>query len=153
MNKFINFITDIFWRFVGVLIYGLVIGLGVYLTILFTRYAFLWALLVTTFFLPFHISDLQIFYRGKNWLALIGRLICLYTISSFISGFVAFTSGLIKIKFDLFDRTVLIIAVFLSYICFAFWAILVRFFPESRLYTNIKKTFDGLYVLGIFWRY
>jgi hypothetical protein len=153
MHKIIDLITDIFWWLVWILINGLVIGLGVFLTILFTRYAFLWALLITTFFVPFHWSDLKTFYFDKNWLALIGRSICLYAISSFLIGFVAFVSGLIEITFDLFDVTVFYISVSLSFICVSGWAILVRFFPASRLYTNIKKTFDGLYKLGILWHY
>ncbi len=152
MEKFTKFIKDIFWTFIFISIWGIVGGLGLFMTVIFTFYAYLWAIFLTGFFSLFHFSDLKNFFIQKNWLAFFGRLVCLHILSSAICGYIAFGSGLLWVEFNRFVSTVLIGSLIFSYIFVAFWTIVIKFFAETRFYKNVRKTIEGLHVLGVLWR-
>jgi hypothetical protein len=152
LAKIKKFITDVFWLVVTILIWGIVGGLAVFLTIEFIRYAYFWALIVTAFFSIFHFSDLKIFYLTKNLPAFFGRLFCLFIISSYISGFFVFASGLMELTIDTIDSIIFLISIVISYISTAFFMILRWYFSDSKLYSDTRKIIKGLEVIGVFWK-
>lgn len=151
MNKIVVLIKDFFWNLLFIFIWGIVGGLAMFMAILFTRHAFIWALLVTGFFSLFHLSNLRRFFIERNWLAFFGRLSCLYVISAFIAGLVAFAGELLEIKFDLLNFIIFVLSMILSLSFVAFWTILEKYFSHTRFYQNIQKTIDGLRAIGMLW--
>jgi len=147
-----KFITDVFWLIAAILIWGIVGALAMFLTVEFIRYAYFWALIVTAFFSIFHFSDLKIFYLTKNRTAFFGRLFCLFLISSYISGFFVFASGLMELTIDAVDSFIFLISIVISYISTAFFLILHWYFSNSKLYSDIRKISKGLEVIGVFWK-
>lgn len=130
---------------------GFIGGLVIFLTILFTRYGVIFAVIITALFLPFHISDLKAFFREKNYLVFLGRLFCLYLIASYIGGFVAMAGGLMKIGQNQFNLIALVISYLFSYAAITFFGSLTLFFPESHLMKSWQRLYRGLFKIGVFW--
>lgn len=153
IKKIHKFISEIFWLFIFWLIYGTVGGLGLFIVIGFTRYGFIYALIVTVLFLPFHISDYRIFFRQHNWIAIVGRSLSLYFIGAAISGFVATMGGLVSISHDFLDQLILLGCLIFSYLVLGLKLILDAFFRESRVYKFFEDVYEGMYSMGVLWRY
>ena len=153
MKKIIDFIKDIFWTLFLILFGVIIASLSVFLTLLFMYFGFIWSLLITILFLPFHIVDFKSFFLNKNWFAFFGRFICLYTIASFIGGYVVYMSGLMYIEQGQFVGIIAIFSVIISFTGVPFTLILHLYFSKTSLYRKIQKTIDGLYAIGVLWRY
>lgn len=152
INRVIDLITDLFWIFMAGLIWGTVGGIVIFIAFAFTRYGFIYALLVTAFFSIFHLSDFKRFILNRNWMAFTGRAVCLYSICAFIGGLVALASGLILPNVDQIDMYVMILCFLISYAGIFFWLILNNFFYKTRFYKNLFEIVDGLHVIGVLWR-
>lgn len=135
------------------LIWGTVGGLGLFIVYGFTRYGFIYALIVTALFLPFHISDYKKMFNENNWIAVVGRSLCLYFIGAYIGGFVAAGGGLMGFNNDLLDQYVLLLCFLFSYSVLGFTIILHTFFRESRVYKFFTDVFEGMHLMNVFWRY
>jgi hypothetical protein len=151
MKKLVTTIINFFIYLIAWFLGGIIGGLGLLLTILFTRYGFLYALMVTALFLPFHISDLKGFFLNKNRFAFFGRILCLYLIGSYIGGFVAFSAGLMMVPSNQFAGYTLLISLIISWLVLAFGMILFFFFNESLLMKWFRQIFRGLSKIGVFW--
>lgn len=152
IRKIHSFTTEFLWLIILWLIGGIVGGFGLFIVIGFTRRGFVYALLVTVLFLPFHISDYRHFFRQKNWIAIVGRSLSLYFIAAYVGGFVATMGGLMSISIDVFDQLILLACLLFSYFVLGFGLILYTFFKESRVYKYFQDIFDGMHLMGVLWR-
>ena len=135
------------------LIWGTVGGLGIFIVYGFTRYGFIYAIIVTALFLPFHVSDYKQMFNENNWIAIIGRSLCLYFIGAYVGGFVAAAGGLMKLSNDRFDLLVLLVCLIFSYTTLGFAIILHTCFRDSRAHKFIEDVFEGMHFMNVLWRY
>lgn len=152
VNKILNKISNLFWIFAASIIWGIVGGLMLFMTIESTRYGFIYVFIFTLFFLPFHLSDYKTFIDEKNWLAFTGRSICLYAIGACVGGFIFVAAGWIEFSIDKIDMYLMAFSILISYFCVSFWLILNNFFHNSRLFKYIFEIVDGMHILGVLWK-
>jgi hypothetical protein len=146
-------ILDLFFTFFLISWGTLVVGTGLYLGIMFAYYGLYWVLGGMCFFLIFHLGDLRDFFKERNFIAIIGRLLCLYGLTSFIAGFIAYASGAYRIKESLFSEIALIFSIALSLLTVIIAVITYRYLWHSSVPKFFRNILDKLYESGIFWRY
>ena len=136
-------LVGVYWGFIG----GLIVSMGAFTA----RYKPFWCLGFTLFFMLFHLSDFKEFYGDKNWLALSGRFIALFAITSFIlSIFFLALGGFVYIDvFDLFGALGIMVA---SIIVVTTWMLLKQYGNQNWLYREFAKTVDGLHIMGVLWK-
>jgi hypothetical protein len=132
----------LFWGFIG--------GLMLVMTIYAVRHNPFWCLGVTAFFMCFHLSDFQSFFRNKNWMAMTGRFLALFAIASGIVSLFVF--ALAFQGMDIFDALGSLILMPAAIFSATFYVLLRKYGSHTRLYKEIEKIVDGLHVLGVLWK-
>jgi hypothetical protein len=132
----------LFWGFIG----GLMVAMGIYAA----RYKPFWCLGVTAFFMCFHLSDFQSFFRKKNWMAMTGRFFALFAIASGIVSLLVFSLAFKGM--DILDAFGFLILVPVSIFIVTFYVLLRKYGSHTRLYRELEKIVDGLHVLGVLWK-
>ena len=136
-------VVGVYWGFIG----GIIISMGAFTV----RYKPFWCLGFTAFFMLFHLSDFKKFYEERNWLSLTGRFIVLYAITSFIISIFFLAFGGFQ-SIDIFDIIGFLTLMSISIIAVTVWMLLKQYAHQTRLYRELEKVVDGLYVLGVFWK-
>lgn len=152
MRNFFGKIKDfLFFAFVGTY-WGFIYGLAASMAIFTARHFPFWCLGFTFFFVLFHLSDFKIFFEQRNWFAVTGRFIALFSVTSFIVSLFALAFGG-YVAMDIFDLFGFLILMPVSMLGVAFWTLLKQYGNQTRLYTELEKIVDGLHVLGVLWKY
>ena len=133
----------LFWGFIG----GLMLAMAVYAA----RYKPFWCLGATVFFMLFHLSDFQNFFRKRNWMAMTGRFFALFAIASGIVSLFVFALSAYE-RIDIFDALGFLILMPASIFAVTFYVLLRKYGSHTRLYKEIEKVVDGLHVLGVLWK-
>jgi len=136
-------VVGIYWGFIG----GLIVSMALFTA----RHTPFWCLGFTGFFLLFHLSDFKRFFAEKNWLAVTGRFISLFAITSFIVSIFALAFGAF-VSIDFFDVFGFLIVMPLSIITVTFWMLLKKYANQTWIYREFEKIVDGLHVIGVFWK-
>lgn len=152
MRNFFEKVKDIFLFTIIGLFWGFIGGLIVSMTIFAARHKPFWCLGFTAFFILFHLTDFQKFFTDKNWMAIVGRFIALFTITAFIVSLFVFSLGAFEAA-DIFDILVFMISIPFSISAVTFWTLLKQYGNQTRLYIELAKVVDGLHVLGVLWKY
>jgi hypothetical protein len=136
-------VVGVYWGFIG----GLIASMAAFTM----RYCPFWCLGFTGFFVLFHLSDFKKFYLEKNWLAFSGRLISLFAITAFLVSIFALAFGGFS-SVDIFDALGFLTLMTASIFLVTFWILLKQYGNQTRVYKELEKIVDGLYVLGVFWK-
>lgn len=151
MKNFFFEIKEFFQNVLFGAYWGFICGLGSTMAVFTIHHLPFWCFGVSLFFVLFHLSDFKKFYEEKNWLAFSGRYIALLAITAFIVSLFAFTFQAFG-KFHFFDIFIPLltpIGIFAGIV----WVLLERYGQHTVCYRECAKIIDGLYALGIFWRY
>ena len=140
----------LFFTAVG-LFRGFIGGLMLPMAIFTARHKPFWCLGLTAFFVLFHLSDFREFFAKKNWMAITGRFVALFSITSFIVSIFVFSLGTFE-SIDIFDVLGFLILMPASIIAVTIWTLLKQYGSETRLYAELEKIVDGLHVLGVLWK-
>ena len=150
MDLFRKIKDFLFFTFVGIY-WGFIGGLMVSMAAFTIRYRPFWCLGFTGFFMLFHLSDFKKFYDERNWLALTGRFVALYGMTSFIiSMFVLAFGGFSQV--DIFDLVGFLSVMVASILVTTIWMLLKQYWNETWLYREFAKVVDGLHVIGVLWK-
>lgn len=160
MSEFFEKIKDFFYNFkeflwviLLTLFGGVIGGLGLYMGFMFGIYHYFWVIGFMCFFVLFHLGDLKGFVLEKNLIGFFGRLFCLYAISSFVCGFIAYMSGMSYVKSNSFTNYAFIFSFVISFAVSFIYFITLKYLPFSPLMTYSRKVLDWLFEVGVFWRY
>ena len=132
--------------------WGFIFGLAVSMAVFTARHFSFWCLGFTAFFVLFHLSDFRQFIADKNWFAVTGRFIALFSITSFIVSFFVLIFGGYE-SLDIFDIFGFLIVMPVSMIVATLGTLLKQYGNQTRFYQELEKIVDGLHVLGVLWKY
>lgn len=149
-NLFRQIKDFLFFTFFG-LFWGLIGGFILPMAFYAARYKPFWCLGVTAFFVLFHLSDFQQFFRERNWMAMTGRFFILFAITSGIVSLFVFALGAYR-GIDFIDALAILILFPASIFSVTFYVLLRKYGSETGLYKELEKVIDGLHVLGVFWK-
>ncbi len=148
-DRFFYYFKETLWTILVTFIGGFVLGLTLLIGIMFIYDGFFWILCFMGFISLFHLADLFTFLVELNFIALFGRLFCLYSISAFISGYVGYSIGYrmtdntFTFYVIIFSFTVSTIFSFLYWITFQYqqYGPLANFFDNSMKWLKEKQIF------------
>ena len=153
MEKIGKFLEKLIITLILSVFFSLIIFLAVFTGILFAVQGVFWVTGFSTFFLLFHIGDIIRYFKDGNFIGAVGRLICIYGLASFICGFIAYASGAYFIESGFYTDFALYFSLLFSIITVPAYFITTKYFKNSRFHRYFKQIYEGLFALGILWRY